>query len=417
VPVHTQGSLLDSRYRVIRHLGSGGMASVLLCEDERLGRRVAVKRLHADSPVDVEQRFNREAKLGASLNHPNLVSVFDTATDDEGVLIVMEYVDGQPLSRMLRRGPLRPEEVRRIVLDLGDALDHAHDQGIIHRDVKPGNLMVIGGPAGRGRRRDSSAHDPPTGEMTVKLTDFGIARASAQTRLTQVGSVVGTAAYLAPEQARGEEATPAADVYALGVVLYQLLTGRLPWEGSTLAELAIRRENERPLPPTSYDPDVPETLSLAVLRSLEGEAGRRYSSARELSRALQAGLAGRQPPEPEDEMPTNMMTPESRTEATRRMDPDPATPVAPLPVPPRRRPPPRQPITPAPAQRSGRSAFSRFMRTLGILLLIAILAAIIAGAVLLLTDAGQNTNIGEAIKDNVSDQIQALEDLITGNSK
>src|SRR4029077_7998152 len=155
----------------------------------------------------------------------------------------------------------------------------AHRQGIIHRDVKPGNLMIIGGPARRGNAR-TTAHDPPTGEMDVKLTDCGIARAAEQTRLTQVGSVVGTAAYLAPEQARGEEATPAADVFALGVVIYQLLTARLPWEGSTLAELAIRRENESPLPPTSYGPDVPETLSLAVLRSLEGEAGRRYSSAR-----------------------------------------------------------------------------------------------------------------------------------------
>src|SRR5262245_17110076 len=112
------------------------MASVLLCEDERLGRLVAVKRLHAESPVDVEHRFKREAKLGASLNHPNLVSVFDTATDEEGVLIVMEYVDGEPLSRLLRRGPLRPDRVRRMVLDLGEALDHAHAHGVVHRDVK-----------------------------------------------------------------------------------------------------------------------------------------------------------------------------------------------------------------------------------------------------------------------------------------
>ena len=150
--------------------------------------------------------------------------------------------------------------------------------------------MVIGGPAGRGNSRP--AHDPPTGEMTVKLTDFGIARAAEQSRLTQVGSVVGTAAYLAPEQARGEEATPASDVYALGVVIYQLLTGRLPWEGTTLAELAIRRESERPLPPSSYDSAVPETLSTAVLRSLDGDPALRYSTARQLAAALAPGVAG-----------------------------------------------------------------------------------------------------------------------------
>ena len=184
--MHTQGSLLDDRYRVIRHLGSGGMASVLLCEDERLGRQVAVKRLHADSPVDVEQRFNREAKLGASLNHPNLVSVFDTATDDEGVLIVMEYVDGEPLSRMLRRGPLRPEEVRRMVVDVGDALDHAHAQGIVHRDVKPANVLI---------REDG----------VTKLADLGIATASDGTKITRSGIVLGTAAYMAPEQLEGRE--------------------------------------------------------------------------------------------------------------------------------------------------------------------------------------------------------------------
>ena len=197
----------------------------------------------------------------------------------------MEYVEGKSVASCSRRkGRLGADAGVEIGIQACAGLEYAHRQGIIHRDVKPGNLMVIGGPAGR-QRRDSSAHEPPTGEMTIKLTDFGIARASAQTRLTQVGSVVGTAAYLAPSRraARGDSA---ADVYALGVVLYQLLTGRLPWEGSSLAELAIRRENERPLPPTSYDPDVPETLSRAVLRSLEGDVAARYSSARELSRAL-----------------------------------------------------------------------------------------------------------------------------------
>jgi serine/threonine-protein kinase len=273
--------------------------------------------------------------------------------------------------------------------------------------------MVIGGPAGR-RPRDSSAHEPPTGEMTVKLTDFGIARASAQTRLTQVGSVVGTAAYLAPEQARGEEATPASDVFALGVVLYQLLTGRLPWEGSTLAELAIRRENERPLPPTSYDPEVPETLSRAVLRSLEGDIGARYSTARELSRALEAGVEGREPAPPSDELPTNMLG----TEATRRIEREPATPVSPQPVAPRRRAaPPPQPVA-APAPRPAkRSAASRIWRAIGILILIAILAGVIAGAVLLLTDVGQQTDIGQLIKDGLQDQVESARDFIEENTR
>jgi serine/threonine-protein kinase len=276
--------------------------------------------------------------------------------------------------------------------------------------------MVIGGPVGRSARRDDTAHEPPTGEMTVKLTDFGIARASAQTRLTQVGSVVGTAAYLAPEQARGDEATPASDVYALGVVLYQLLTARLPWEGSTLAELAIRRENERPLPPTSYDPDVPATLSRAVLRSLEGDGTARYTSARELSQALKDGIAGREPSDP-GEAPTDSLGVGLRTDETRRMAADPATPVTPSPAVPRRqraRPAPRPVITPAQTGRR-RSASSRFFRAVLVIALIAILAAIIASVVLLVTDAGQGTDLGELIKSNLQDQVDAARDFIQDN--
>ncbi len=207
MPVHTQGSLLGGRYRVVRHLGSGGMASVLLCQDERLDRQVAVKRLHADSPADVEQRFAREAKVGASLNHPNLVSVFDTATDDENVFIVMEYVDGEALARTLKRGPLEPDRVAAMVRDVGAALDHVHAHGVVHRDVKPGNVLL---------RRDGVA----------KLVDLGIATAQDHTRLTHSGMVLGTAAYMAPEQLEGGETTPATDIYALAVVAYESLTGR-----------------------------------------------------------------------------------------------------------------------------------------------------------------------------------------------
>jgi serine/threonine protein kinase len=408
---------ISDRYELGDRLGSGGMSTVYQATDRVLERTVAVKILaeHLSDDEKFVARFRREALAVAKLIHPNIVQVYDTGVDADRHYIVMEYVEGKSVAQLLQtKGTLGADASVEIGTQACAGLEYAHRQGIIHRDVKPGNLMVIGGPAGR-RRRDSSAHEPPTGEMTIKLTDFGIARASAQTRLTQVGSVVGTAAYLAPEQARGEEATPAADVYALGVVLYQLLTGRLPWEGSTLAELAIRRENERPLSPTSYDPDVPETLSRAVLRSLEGEVSARYSAARDLARALEDGLAGREPSPPSDELPTDMLSAGPSTAATRRMSPGPATPAAPEPVAPPRRAParqaPRQVITPADA-RGRRSGFSRFARALGILFLIALLAAAIAGAVLLLTDAGQNTGIGEFIKQNLEDQIQSAEDFI-----
>ena len=410
-------SLISDRYELGDRLGSGGMSTVYMATDRVLERTVAVKILaeHLSDDDKFVARFRREALAVARLIHPNIVQVYDTGVDQGRHYIVMEYVEGRSVAQLLqRRGRLGAEVAVAVGVQACAGLEYAHRQGIIHRDVKPGNLMVIGGPAGHPAR-GGSAHEPPTDEMTVKLTDFGIARAAEQTRLTQVGSVVGTAAYLAPEQARGEETTPAADVYALGVVVYQMLTARLPWEGSTLAELATRRESESPLPPTSYDPAVPETLSTAVLRSLEGEVEHRYATAKELSAALRAGLAGREPPEASDSMPTRAMAAgAAATAATRAMDsPDIATPVAPEPVyapPPRTRPP--AAAAPGPAKRS---AGSRFLRGLGVLLLIAVLAAVIAGVVLLVTDAGQDTDLGELISDQLDEQIRRLRDVIREN--
>jgi serine/threonine protein kinase len=271
VVVHTQGSLLDGRYRVLRHLGSGGMASVLLCEDERLGRQVAVKRLHADSPVDVEQRFTREAKLGASLNHPNLVSVFDTATDDEGVLIVMEYVEGEPLSRMLRRGPLRPEEVSAMVRDLGEALDHAHSQGVVHRDVKPGNVLI---------REDGVA----------KLADLGIATASDGTKITRSGIVLGTVAYMAPEQLDGRGAGPPADVYALAAISFEALSGKRPREGGTPLEIAHSIATEGAPDLLDVWPTAPKEAARVLKRGMASELEERPGSAGEFARELTHAL-------------------------------------------------------------------------------------------------------------------------------
>ena len=408
------GTMISDRYELGDRLGSGGMSTVYAATDRVLERTVAVKVLaeHLSDDEKFVARFRREALAVAKLIHPNIVQVYDTGVDADRHYIVMEYVEGKSGAQLLqRKGRLGPTAAMQIGVQACSGLEYAHRQGIIHRDVKPGNLMVIGGPA-EGRGESRGGHDPPTGEMTVKLADFGIARAAEQTRLTQVGSVVGTAAYLAPEQARGEETTPSADVYALGVVIYQLLTGRLPWEGSTLAELAIRRENERPLSPSSYDPEVPEEMSTAVLRALEGDVANRYSTAREFSTALRAGASGRQPPVPSSDAPTRVIAGE--TAATRSMA-DPPTPVA-AQRPVRRQPAQRPVIQPAQAGRK-RSAFGRFMRVLGLLLLIAVLAAVIAGAVLLVTDAGQDTDAAQFLKDQLNEQVDAVRDFIEQNTQ
>jgi len=411
--------VISGRYQLGDRLGSGGMSTVYKAVDRVLERTVAVKVLaeHLSDDDKFVARFRREALAVAKLIHPNVVQVYDTGVDDGRHYIVMEYVEGRSGAQLLQsRGRLGSEAAVEIGVQACAGLDYAHRQGIIHRDVKPGNLMVIGGPAGR---RGTPPTDGGTEEMTVKLTDFGIARAAEQTRLTQVGSVVGTAAYLAPEQARGEEATPAADVYALGVVIYQVLTARLPWEGTTLAELAIRRENERPLPPSSYDPDVPETLSTAVLRALEGDPARRYTTARELASALRTGLSGIEPPPADSDAATRAMT-DTPTDATRRLQTtQPAT--APTRRAPAPRPAPRpRPAAPAPAPAQAaprRSAARRIRGLIGLILVIVILAAIIAVIVLVTTNAGQNTGPGELIKNEIHDQIQSVEDFIRSHTQ
>jgi eukaryotic-like serine/threonine-protein kinase len=347
VPVHTQGSLLGGRYRVLRHLGSGGMASVLLCRDERLDREVAVKRLHADSPVDVEQRFVREAKLGASLNHPNLVSVFDTATDDEGVLIVMEYVEGEALARTVKRGPLPPERVASMVRDVGSALDHAHAQGVVHRDVKPGNVLL---------RRDG----------VTKLVDLGIATAHDHTRLTHSGMVLGTAAYMAPEQLEGGETTRATDIYALAVVAYEALTGERAREGRTPIEIAHQIATGPPPDIRDAMPSASPEAAEILKRAMARDPRDRPASAGELATGLARALD--EPPT----APTRAVPPTAATRAAPRPSPRPAP--VPAPAPAAAKPPPT-----GPARRPGGT---RGKRPIGAIVLALVFLALAAATVI-----------------------------------
>jgi eukaryotic-like serine/threonine-protein kinase len=387
--------LLSGRYELGDRLGSGGMSNVYRATDRILERTVAVKVLaeHLSDDERFVARFRREALAVAKLIHPNIVQVYDTGVDQDRHFIVMEYVEGRSGAQILQRdGHLTPAETVEIGVQSCAGLDYAHRHGIIHRDVKPGNLMIVGGPAGNGR------------EMSVKLTDFGIARAAEQTRITQVGSVVGTAAYLAPEQVRGEEATPASDVYALGVVLYQFLAGRLPYEGASLAELAVRQQNERPLAPRTYNEEVPETLSAAVLRALEGEPARRYVSASQLAEGLRLGLAGTDVTQAMDEeLATRRLEQEP---ATRRMESRPA-PSAP---PPRR-------ARPAQPQKRRPSLMRRAMRSVGALILLLLIAAAVAIGVIAATSKSTGVKLREIGGDTIQKASDELKGLVEDNKK
>jgi eukaryotic-like serine/threonine-protein kinase len=397
---------LSGRYELGDRLGSGGMSNVYRATDLILERTVAVKILaeHLSDDERFVARFRREALAVAKLIHPNIVQVYDTGVDEGRHYIVMEYVEGRSGAQILQRqGPLDPEAAAEGGIQACAGLDYAHRRGIIHRDVKPGNLMVVGGPIGGGA-------------MTVKLTDFGIARAIEQTRITQVGSVVGTAAYLAPEQVRGEEATPATDVYALGVVLYQFLTGRLPYEGSSLAELAVRQQNEQPLAPSTYNDAVPEPLGGAVLRALEGDPARRYASADELAGGLQLGLRGEDVTLPEGATPTRVLSEET---ATRRLDRTERTELRP--ASPSRRPEPRlpPPVTAPPPSPVApqRSAFSRFVRFVMATVALVLIAAAVAAAVILATDKTTGVKATEVAGHSVHKVVEEFKELVKKNTE
>jgi serine/threonine-protein kinase len=265
-----------SRYELRGTLGRGGMATVYRAHDPVLGREVALKVLAAHFAEDesFRARFLREAKLAARVTHPNVVQIYDAGVDERGPFIAMELVEGESLGEELaRRGRLHPEEVVSLGLQLCGALEATHAAGLVHRDVKPQNVLL-------------------TFDRAAKLGDFGIARSEDATRLTEHGSVLGTAAYLAPEQARGGAVTPATDLYGLGVLLYESLTGRRPHEGATLSELVLAREREPARPPSDHVAGVPVALDAAILGCLALRPEDRTQSAAALAGELAYTLAG-----------------------------------------------------------------------------------------------------------------------------
>jgi beta-lactam-binding protein with PASTA domain/predicted Ser/Thr protein kinase len=269
------GSLFAGRYRLERKLGSGGMADVWLAEDQELGRRVAVKVLHERYASDEQfvERFRREATHAAGLSHPNIVSIYDRGVSDGSYFIVMEYIEGRTLKELIvTRGhcpvPVAISYTRQILA----ALRYAHRNGIIHRDIKPHNVIV-------------------DREGRVKVADFGIARAGAS-EMTEAGSIVGTAQYLSPEQARGAPVDESSDLYSTGIVLFELLTGAVPFTGETPVEIAMKHLSQTPGAASDIRPEIPRDLDLVVLRALAKETADRYRNAGEMDRDLELVARG-----------------------------------------------------------------------------------------------------------------------------
>jgi beta-lactam-binding protein with PASTA domain len=272
--------LVDNRYRLLKSLGSGGMADVYLAHDDTLDRDVALKVMSSRYASDEEfvERFKREAQSAAALSHPNIVSIFDRGESEDGTYyIAMEYLPGGTLKdRILKRGALPARTAAAVALQMAEALRAAHERDVIHRDIKPHNILI-------------------TGLGDVKVTDFGIARAAASSTMTRTGHILGTAHYISPEQAMGEPVGPASDLYSLGVVLYEMLTGELPFDAETPLGIAMKHVNGHLRQPKELNPTVPDGINAITLRLLAKNPEDRYTSDSELIEDLERVCAGLDP--------------------------------------------------------------------------------------------------------------------------
>lgn len=270
------GSILGNRYEILEKIGEGGMSLVYKAKCSLLQRMVTVKVLRPQYTCDEDfiKRFHREAQAVASLSHPNIVGVYDVGRDGEYHYMVMEYIEGDNLKNIIRQGaPLPVSEAVNIAKQICEGLDHAHENGIIHRDIKSHNILI-------------------TKNGRVKVTDFGIARLVTSATVTHTGTIVGSVHYFSPEQARGEATTTLSDIYSLGVVLYEMLTGKVPFEGDSPIAIALKQIQEEPVAPTKINPGISKELEKVILRAMDKDTKNRYQSAQQLNNDLKTVLSG-----------------------------------------------------------------------------------------------------------------------------